>query len=180
MADETTTIEAPENETQNTEAETNEEDDNEPISKATKKKLDSENKNLRERLRAAESRLQTIDNASKSEQDKLKEQAEELKGTLAKREATARNLLLMSAVESLKPVLGVRSSKSMLKLIDADALEFDLESGTVEGVADELKRLKKEDPDLFISGGTDGGAGGNGRGGAVDMNSALRKALGGR
>lgn len=182
MAEDTTTVDAPEQDAPTTDApdETPEQDD-EPISKEKAKKLSSEAKNLRERLKAAEDKLKAADDAKLSEQEKLQERVDALTGTIAKRDAATQNLLLLAAIDELRPTMGIRSTKAMAKLIERDSLTFDLDGMSVDGVADELKRLKKEEPELFISGGTDGGAGGSGRAQAVDMNGTLRKALtGGR
>lgn len=154
--------------------------DTETLSRAEAKKLRSEAKNLRDRLKAAEAQVEKDKNAKLSEQQKLQKQVEELTKQSDARDERYRNMLLLQGVSELKERLGVRSVKAMTKLIDTDALEFDLDSGEVRGIEDELKRLKKEDADLFIAGGTDGGAGGSGRAAGFDMNTSIRRAAGRR
>lgn len=155
-------------------------DDDKPISHRESKKLKGEAASLRDRLKAAEDKVKASEDAALSELEKARRDIDQAQETNGKLTAATRTLLLRSAIEELKPTLGVRSPSAMAKLINTDAITFDLDSMTVEGVADELKRLKKEEPDLFVSGGTDGGAGGTGRVVAKDMNGHLRSMLGGR
>lgn len=110
-----------------------------------------------------------------SEQEKLQKQLDETSSRADARETRLKTIMLQSAVADLRDGLGVRAPKSIVKLIDLDNLEFDLDRGEVSGVEAELKRIRKDDPDLFVTGGTDGGKGGGGRAGTTpDMNSIIR------
>jgi hypothetical protein len=147
--------------------------------KAELTKKNNENKSLRDRLKKFEDAEKAASDAELKESQRLAKQLEELGGTAAKREGALKNLLLQEAVREHGTPMGARSMKALAKLIDSDVLEFDLEEMTVKGVDAELKRLKKDDPDLFVSGGTDGGAGnGNKNGSAFNMNDHIRHAAG--
>lgn len=150
----------------------------EAISLEEAKKLRSEAKNLRTRLKEAETKLSAHEGEKLSETQKLQKKVEELTGISTKRDGALKTLLLQGAVAELKDQMGLRSTKSITRLIDSDALEFDLDNMQVTGVDEELKRLKKDDPDLFITGGTDGGRGGTGRAASFDMNTAIRRQAG--
>lgn len=179
----TTTVDSQAEETNQSQADETQTDqpntEPETISLDEARKLRNENKSLRTRAKTAEEKLEAEANAKLTESEKLQKQFEESTTILSKREGSLKTLLLQGAVQELKEVVGLRSTKSILRLLDIEALEFDLDGLKVKGVDTELKRLKKEDPDLFITGGTDGGAGGGGRGGASpDMNSLIRGAAG--
>ena len=143
------------------------------------KKTNAENASLRRRLKELEDAQKTREDVELTELQRLQKQTEELSEISINRESAARNLLLKNAVAEHGASLGARSINALAKLIDSDALEFDIDNLTVSGVEEQLKRLKKEEPDLFVSAKTDGGAGGVGRPGTVQtMNDMLRRKAG--
>lgn len=147
----------------------------ETISLDEARKLRSEAKSLRTRLKEAETKLNNYDNEKLTETQKLQKDLDTFKADSEKKDSALKTLLLQNKVSSIAKEMGARSTKSISKLIDTDALEFDLEKLDVSGVEEELKRLKKEDPDLFVSGGADGGKGSNSRAGnALNMNDIIR------
>lgn len=130
---------------------------------------------LTRRLREAEDKLKGFENEKLTEAEKQKKQVEELTNKSAKQEGSLKNLVLKDKLNELKADFGIRSPKLIAKLIDTSKLEFDVEDALdVSGVEEELKRLKKEDPELFIKGGTNGGSGVTQRGTAIDMNALIR------
>lgn len=162
-----------------TQTEQNDNQEAETISLEEARKLRSENKTLRSRAKTAEEKLSSIDAEKLTETQKLQRQVDELSEHSGKRDSSLKSLLLSNAIAELKESTGIRSTRIVTKLIDERSLEFDLDNLKVSGVDAEIKRLKKEDPDLFITGGTDGGAGGSTRSTAgPNMNDLIRAAAG--
>lgn len=154
-------------------------DKEETMSLDEARKLRNEAKNLRARNKETEDKLSKFEQNQLTEKEKLEKQLEETTTRAEARETKLRERLVKDAVAELKDKFGVRAPKSIARLIDSGKLEFDLDEGEVSGVEAELTRLRKDDPDLFIKGGTDGGKGGTGRPETgVDMNTLIRNRAG--
>lgn len=132
----------------------------------------------RKRATAAEARLKELDDAGKSEVERLTGRVTELEGATGQADQTIRGLRLQLAVVNTAAEVGVRDTETALALIDKDQIGWD-DDGNVDGktVVKALTDLVTRKP--FLAGGRsiDAGAGGPGTTGApTDMNSILRAA----
>lgn len=131
-------------------------------------KRNSEARSLRERLKSIEGKSSTLE----AERDTLREERDNLRDRLQTYE------LERAVVEAAAdPKVGARNPNKLVKLVDRSNLTFK-EDGSIEGIDQELKRLKKEWSELFVDSrnAVDAGAGGQ----AVesfDMNELLRRGV---
>lgn len=140
-------------------------EDNQMVPLAEVKKIRSEAASLRQRFKASETSLTSITeqlSTVEAERDELREKLQNHSLERAVLEAAS------------DPKFGARQPVKLLKLVDRTSLLFK-DDGTVQGVEDELKRLKKEWPELFVQGGADAGAGTNTDPDIFDMNALLRR-----
>ncbi len=159
----------------------------EPISPETLKKIRGEVKGLRDRTKDAEGKVSQYETEKLSDSEKLNKKLTDAlkeKESAAKDTETAngrtKRLLLERALDEIGKPLGMRSAKTTAKFVEPSGLEFDLDKLTVNGLADELKRIKAENPDQFIDGASnDGGKGNDSRAGkSQNMNDLIHAALG--
>jgi len=119
--------------------------------------LSSEAKNRRKALRAAERELAEVrrqleerDGAKKETEKSLKEELTKSTERLAKMENTLRRNLLETTI--LKdPKVTWHDVDVVISALNLDDVDIDVESGTVEGLSEELKRVAREKPFLVKS-----------------------------
>jgi hypothetical protein len=146
----------------------------ETVSVAEFKKVQSEAKNLRKRLRDIESAAEAAGTEGKSEVEQLQAKHQEATEKLNALETRNRELL----VAARAPKHGIVDGDVAARLMDFDELT---DPSDVEEVDAALKALVKKHPFLTgkVGGGADGGAGsGERRGNALDMNAEIRRAAG--
>lgn len=134
----------------------------------------------RKRAAAAETKLKELDDAGKSEVERLTGRVSELEGVSQTSEQTIRSLRLQIAVVNTAAEVGVRDTETALALIDQSAIQWD-DDGNIDGksVTKALTELVARKP--FLAGGRsiDAGAGAAGSAGVADgMNELIRKAAG--
>lgn len=134
----------------------------------------------RKRAAAAETKLKELDDAGKTEVERLTSRVQELEGSTGTADQTIRSLRLQLAVVNTAAEVGVRDTETALALIDKDQIKWD-DDGNVDTrtVTKALADLVARKP--FLAGGRsiDAGAGAAGSPGSTDdMNSLIRQAAG--
>lgn len=134
----------------------------------------------RKRAAAAEARLKEIDDASKTEMDKLQERLQELESGSQSATQTIQDLRLQLAVVNTAAEVGVRDTETALALIDRTVISWG-DDGTIDqkSVVKALTDLVTRKPFLASGRSIDAGAGAGG--GSVptdDMNAVIRQAAG--
>lgn len=143
------------------------------LSPETARRLQSENRTMRERLKTAEAEAKKAREAEMSEQEKLTEQTTTLRTELDQARAEARDLRVQVAASKL----GILDPDAAAKLLDWDTVE---DPSDPKQVVRALKTLIQERP--YLAGTTqsiDAGSGRQFTGSAnIDMNERLRLAAG--
>lgn len=145
-------------------------------------KLTSENRSLRQRLKAAEAERDKLKGATQSDIEKANERATAAETRAAGLETQLRSSSLRSAISDAKSQFGiVASAATVARLVDHDAIEWDDNGNPTDAsLKDALKALAKSDPALVRQGPGDGGGGRatNGKADGGDMNALIRGAVG--
>lgn len=149
-------------------------DDTSTLSHEDARKLRSEAKNLRDRLKELEAEKKQRDDADLSATQKLEREKTALEARIGQLESSLRD----SRVQTLASKVGVKSGlvDMISPLIDWDAVDAD----DPKAIERAIKEIVKERPDLSarqggLEGGNGRGAGGKGDG---DMDSIIRRAGG--
>jgi hypothetical protein len=122
----------------------------ETISLEEARKLRSESKNLRERLKAFEDEKKKADEAQLSEQERLTRRLADTEATLAEREAALKQGAIRESARAAAAKLGYANPDVAFRLLDHSGLEVDSD-GTVKNVEQQLTALAKSDPYLIAS-----------------------------
>lgn len=124
-------------------------------------KLRTENKALRQRAKAAEAKLAQLEDAGKSDTERLEGRATKAEAERDAAVSELRGLRLEVAVGKAAKAAGVIDPTAALRLMDADAVEYDDDGRPTEAsVARALRAAVKAHPILTRAGGADGGEGG--------------------
>lgn len=134
--------------------------------------LSAEARDWRKQLRTAQKELRELKEGKEEEEGQKK--AKETKATadvtkleekLAKRDQVLSNNLLETAILKAKDPKNKpyewHDLQMLVSALDRGEIDIDLESGTVEGLSEELKRVAREKPFLLKSNTKSGGDGGN-------------------
>lgn len=140
--------------------------------------LKRENRRKKRELRTAEEAktgLQTqIDEAARSKNTELKNAQDDLKAAnerIAKMEATLHGNLLRTAIlENQKLVW--HDIATVIPALDMDEIKINVETGEIDGLSEELKRVAKEKPFLVKSKQSEKTGGGNSGGGGGGNNNS--------
>lgn len=147
---------------------------------AIKRALDEERKQRKafeRQVKELSSKQQQIDDAAKSETQKLAEQLTKLSAERDRALADLAARDVREAVVAAAERSGARRPLAVYRLI-ADEMDLD-DAGKPTNVAKLIDSLKKSDPDLFRSNGSaDGAARGVAPSAGADMNAMLRRAAG--
>jgi hypothetical protein len=147
---------------------------------AVRRALDEERKQRKafeRQVKELSSKQQQVDDAAKSETQKLAEQLTKLSAERDKALADLAARDVREAVVAAADRSGARRPLAVYRLI-SDDLDLD-EAGHPTNVAKLIDSLKKSDPDLFRSAGSaDGAARGVAPSAGADMNALLRRAAG--
>lgn len=131
-------------------------DESKPISPDTLKKVRSEAQSLRQRLRHQEA-----ESTKKAELLAKKEQLlSDRDNRINELESQLREITVQSTFKTVltDPALGVKNADAVLRLIDRDSLTIN-DDNSIDGLDEEIARVKKEVPELFTVGGLDAAAG---------------------
>lgn len=148
-------------------------DNDEQVSLEEARRLRSEAKNLRQRLKTAEEERDRLKSASESDLERREREHNEVRAERDRLAGTVSTL----RVELAARELGVVDPEAAAALLDLDALDDPTDPKAIKRA---LRELVKEKPYLAPPGGNgfDGGSG-KGRGSAVtDMNQLIRTAAG--
>lgn len=146
-------------------------EDQDTLTPEAARKLRSESKALRERLKAAEEKLSEREKNDLTERERL----EADRDTNAKRVSALEADLRFSRVQLVAHKLGVRSeaTEDVAKLLDWDSIDDPDNQKQLEKA---VRELVKEKPHLSgVANGADGGARGR-ESGLVDVNQIIRRA----
>jgi hypothetical protein len=148
----------------------------EAVSRADFKKVQSEAKSLRARLRETEERLSSFENQGKSETEKMQTEIQKREERIETLTAANRSL----HVQALAPEFGIADPLAAARLMDWDLVDDVTDPQQVKAA---LKDVAKRHPLIVrdaTSGGADGGAGT--RTGkpprSTDMNAEIRRMAG--
>jgi hypothetical protein len=150
--------------------------DKDTVPKSELTKANREAGKYRTDLRKAEARIKELEDASKSDQEKLVEQNKTLTSEKGSLQETNRRL----RAQVIAPRVGISAdaaAQDAASLLDWSQIEDPDDDAQVEAA---LRDLVKDRQYLLgnIPGGADGGEGGQGGGQSQDMNSLLRQAAG--
>jgi hypothetical protein len=150
----------------------------ETISLDEAKKLRSEAKGLRTRLKELEAAEQARADADKSAEERAAERIKALETDLASERAERRTMALQVATIGVARKLGFRDPDLAHRLLSTDEIEFD-EGGKPRNVEALLTAISKQHPYL-VSGTADYGGGPRGTppGSGDDMNARIRRQAG--
>jgi hypothetical protein len=132
----------------------------------------------RKRAAAAEARLKELDDAGKTEVERLTTRVQELEGTTGTADETIRGLRLQLAVANTAAEVGVRDTETALALIDKTQIGWD-DDGNIDPrtVTKALSDLVARKPFLAAGRSIDAGAGAAGSPGTGGgMNELIRAA----
>ena len=116
------------------------------LSRDEARKLRSEAAAMRRRLRELEDAKKAEDDAKLSEHERLLKRAAELEAQIAAAQAAGRLLRTRLAVEREARALRLVDEDAAYRLLDADAIEYDAESGEPKNVRALLKKLADAKP----------------------------------
>jgi hypothetical protein len=119
----------------------------EELAQEKDRKLDTENRSLRQRLAAAEKRVQEHEDAKLSEQDRLQKRATELEQQVQQAQAAERTLRTRLAVERQARAMRLVDEDAAYRLLDQAAITYG-DDGEPTNVPDLLKALVKARPYL--------------------------------
>lgn len=133
---------------------------------------------LADKLKAAEKRAKQLEDAGKSEAQKTAERLAALEKELTEERQTRRTLTTRSAITTAASKAGAVYPDAIARLVDPSDLDLE-EDGTPRNLSTVLKGLRETYPELFKSsrGSADGGPRGK-AGAPADMNSLIRQSLG--
>jgi len=149
-------------------------EDQDALTPEAARKLRSESKALRERLKAAEQQLSERERQDLTERERL----EQDRDANAKRVTALEADLRFSRVQLVAHKLGVRpeATEDVAKLLDWESIRDPDDAKQLERA---VRELVKEKPHLSgVSNGADGGAGRGSESGLVDVNQLIRRAAG--
>lgn len=124
------------------------ESEQQSISLDEAKKLRSEANSLRRRLKELEDAKKADDDAKLSEQERVAKKATDLEQRLAESDRLLRERTVRYATVASAARLGFADPEDAIRLIDADAIEFD-DAGDARNVGDLLGALAKAKPYLL-------------------------------
>jgi hypothetical protein len=119
----------------------------EELAQEKDRKLDSENRSLRQRLAAAERRVQEHEDAKLSEQDRLQKRATELEAAVQQAQAAERTLRTRLAVERQARAMRLVDEDAAYRLLDQAAITYG-DDGEPTNIDTLLKALVKAKPYL--------------------------------
>jgi hypothetical protein len=146
-------------------------EDQDALTPEAARKLRSESKSLRERLKAAETKLTEREKQDLTERERL----EQDRDANAKRVTALEADLRFSRVQLVAHRLGVRpeATEDVAKLLDWESISDPDDPKQLERA---VRELVKEKPHLSgVSNGADGGAGRGSESGLVDVNQLIRR-----
>lgn len=144
------------------------------LTAADAKKLRSEARNLRERAKQAEKKLEERERQDMTELEKAQRERDEH----AERRAALEADLRFTRVQLVAGKAGVRPEalEDIPKLLDWDLIDNPEDPKSLEKA---VRQLLKEKPHLsLVTSGADAGARGTGESGLVDVNQIIRRAAG--
>jgi len=110
------------------------------------RKLKNENQSLRKRLRDIETLLKEKEEAELSETERMRRRVLELEETITVKEQVARDARLRADIIAQASTLGIVDVDAAALLLDKNALDYDSDSDSWNGVQEALRALAQERP----------------------------------
>jgi hypothetical protein len=126
--------------------------------------------------REAREALATKEREGMTEQERLKAENDELRGTLQTLTERDRERALREEIADLAPKAGITDPRLAARLIRSSDIEWDA-SGKPLGIQEKLRDLKKDYPLLSIPAGRGGADGGTGTGSAPSSTESINDAI---
>lgn len=127
----------------------NGQEDNATDPQTTNQRLLEESKKWKAKAREAQRKLDELETQKKEEQGKWKEAYEETKAQLTKFQEQVMKSNIRTEVTKKGAQYGLVDADDLMKVADASHLQYDPETGEVEGVEEYLESARKAKPYLF-------------------------------
>jgi hypothetical protein len=121
------------------------------------RKLTSENRGLRKRLRELEAKEAEREQATLTDTERLQVQLAQTTASLEERDTRIRGLALSTQIAAGSAKFGITDTDAAEKLVDQSAIEYDEDSARWVGVDDALRALAQDRPWITQAGTTPSG-----------------------